>query len=154
MSFLTWDDIDLEGGFVTVRPKENFQVKNGETRDVPVTDDDLLARLTVKKKAGKSKFVFSTSTGNRVRDFLDKAKEIGERAGLKREDVWVHKFRASCATQLANDGLGFLGVQQVLGHKDRKVTDRYLAKSRALQLREAIKTVRERKLQLVKKATA
>lgn len=115
MSFLTWADVDLDGGFDTVRPKEGFQVKNGETRDVPITDDDLLARLAARKKSSKFPLVFHTGSGNRVRDFLDRVKKIGEKAGIPRDEVWVHKFRASCATQLANDGLGFLGVQQVLG---------------------------------------
>jgi integrase len=158
MSFLTWDDVDLEGGFVTVRPKEGFKVKNGETRTVPITDDDLLARLEAHKKVSKFSYVFSTSTGGRVRDFLDRAKAVGERAGMKRGDVWVHKFRASCATGLAIDGLGFTAVQQLLGHRDSKVTKRYLAKATDLRLREAIMAVRTqaagRKLALVKKATA
>jgi integrase len=145
MQFLSWDDVDFEGGFITVRPKPElgFTVKNGEARTVPITDDDLLARLKAHQASSKFQFVFATSTGGRVRDFLDQAKKIGERAGMRREDVWVHKFRASCATGLALDGLGFTGVQQLLGHKDAKVTKRYLAKAADVRLREQIKAVRE-----------
>jgi integrase len=158
MQFLTWADIDFETGLVTIhsKPELGFTVKTiGSARSVPITEYDLLQRLALRRKGKKvDSFVFATRTGGRVRDFLDRAKKIAARAGIPREQVWIHKFRASCATGLALDGLGFTGVQQLLGHRDPKVTRRYLAKAHDLQLRETIKAVRERKLQLVKKATA
>jgi hypothetical protein len=62
-----------------------FNVKTlGSARCVPITDDELFQRLAdrEKKKKKASDFVFATRTGGRIRDFLDRAKKVGERAGI------------------------------------------------------------------------
>jgi integrase len=162
MQYLTWGDVDFESGLITIcsKPELGFNVKTlGSARCVPITDDELFQRLTdrEKKKKKASDFVFATRTGGRIRDFLDRAKKVGERAGIPREKVWIHKFRATAATGLALAGLGFTGVQQLLGHRDPKVTRRYLAKAQDIQLRDQIKAIRQQskqRLQLVKRAHA
>jgi integrase/recombinase XerD len=140
----SWDDINLTRGTVTVRykPEYGFSPKNYREREIPIP-----ARLGKELKALKARsdktcgLVFPTSGCNPKQNFLDDLKACAERAKLKKEDFWLHKFRATFATWSLWAGVDLRTVQQWLGHSDMESTMRYLKPSRSQQVREKVNEI-------------
>jgi integrase/recombinase XerD len=132
--YTCWSDIDFNQGVVRVRakPRWGFSPKNYEEREIPVPRD-----LIEELKAWKAKsipaceLVFPTSRCRPKFDLLDVCKEVAERAGLNRDAAWLHKFRATFATEHLWNGVDLRTVQSWLGHKDLKSTMRYLKPNRS-----------------------
>jgi integrase/recombinase XerD len=147
--YLTWEDVK-DSGELCVTPKTmaqqgfNFLPKTRECRQVPVSTD-LINRLRAwqqNQKAGilrtgqaGSKLVFSNRRGNPHDGLLNLCKRIGTTAGLKQEDCWLHKFRATMATRWLRKA-DLVTVQYLLGHKDIASTQRYLAPVKNANLRD------------------
>ena len=85
--------------------------------------------------------VFPTSGCHPKQNFLDDLKACAERAKLKKEDFWLHKFRATFATWSLWAGVDLRTVQQWLGHSDMESTMRYLKPSRSQQVREKVNEI-------------
>jgi len=140
----SWDDINTSRGTVTVRykPEYGFSPKNYREREIPIP-----AKLVKRLKALKAKsdktcsLVFPTSGCNPKLNFLDDLKACAERAKLKKEDFWLHKFRATFATWSLWAGVDLRTVQQWLGHSDMESTMRYLKPSRSQQVREKVNEI-------------
>jgi integrase len=140
----SWDDINLTRGTVTVRykPEYGFSPKNYREREIPIP-----ARLGKELKALKARadktcgLVFPTSGCNPKQNFLDDLKACAERAKLKKQDFWLHKFRATFATWSLWAGVDLRTVQQWLGHSDMESTMRYLKPSRSQQVREKVNEI-------------
>jgi len=140
----SWDDINLKRGTVTVRykPEYGFSPKNYREREIPIP-----ARLGRELKALKARsdktcgLVFPTSGCNPKQNFLDDLKACAERAKLRKEDFWLHKFRATFATWSLWAGVDLRTVQQWLGHSDMESTMRYLKPSRSQQVREKVNEI-------------
>jgi integrase/recombinase XerD len=140
----SWDDINLTRGTVTVRykPEYGFSPKNYREREIPIP-----ARLgkelkTLRARSDKTcSLVFPTSGCNPKQNFLDDLKACAERAKLKKEDFWLHKFRATFATWSLWAGVDLRTVQQWLGHSDMESTMRYLKPSRSQQVREKVNEI-------------
>jgi integrase/recombinase XerD len=140
----SWDDINLTRGTVTVRYKAEygFSPKNYREREIPIP-----ARLVKELKALKARadktcgLVFPTSGCNPKQNFLDDLKACAQRAKLKKEDFWLHKFRATFATWSLWAGVDLRTVQQWLGHSDMESTMRYLKPSRSQQVRDKVNEI-------------
>ena len=89
----------------------------------------------------KCSLVFLTTGCNPKLDFLDCLKAVAERAKLKKEDFWLHKFRATFATWSLWAGVDLRTVQQWLGHSDMESTMCYLKPSRSQQVREKVNEI-------------
>jgi len=74
-------------------------------------------------------------------DFLDCLKAVAERAKLKKENFWLHKFRATFATWALWAGVDLRTVQLWLGHSDIESTMRYLKPSRSPIVREKVNEI-------------
>jgi site-specific recombinase XerD len=66
---------------------------------------------------------------------LEMCKVIGSKAGLTREECWLHKFRATMATRWLRKA-DLVTVQYLLGHKNISTTQRYLAPVKNANLRD------------------
>ena len=125
---LTWADVDLNDGSITVAKS-----KTGEFRVVWLTDRakailvDLKAELTGKKVIDVRVFPFAD-----IRKSLDVA---GERAGVGH--VHMHQLRHTYATRLRDKGVPLDRIKELLGHKTMAMVLRY-AKARPEQTREAV----------------
>ena len=167
MATLTWPDISYRAGTLSVRekPEINFAPKNYEQRtvSVPMT---LIQDLRDLSKESTSILVFPSPAHPTRRNYggsspdahhLELCKKIAFRGGLncgrcrnsKGERCaegptcnrwWLHKFRATCATELLQSGIDIRSVMSFLGHKNLKTTERYLAKLRQSSMRERIET--------------
>jgi len=129
---------------VQSKPHWKFQTKTGSSRNVLVSKD-LMDRLQRRKAICRpSKLLFGASTGKPDYHFLDKLKAIAKRVGLDPTTVWLHKWRATAATNwLRSKELGGKGwdigfVRQQLGHEDLKSIEYYIAivRNEELALRE------------------
>ena len=141
---VSWSDVNLTRHTVTVRYKREygFSPKNYREREIPIP-----AKLVKDLKAWKAKaaagcdLLFPTNGCRPKLDFLDCLKACVERAKLKKEDFWLHKFRATFATWSLWAGVDLRTVQQWLGHSDMESTMRYLKPARSQQLREKVNEI-------------
>lgn len=147
-SDLTCDEL-VPGRFnteirVESKPHWKFQTKTGSSRVVWVPKD-LMDRLLRRKATPRaSKLLFGTSKGKPEYHLWDKLKAIAKRAGLDPTTVWLHKFRATAATNwLRSKDLGGKGwdigyVRQQLGHEDMRSIEHYIAlvRNEEIALRE------------------
>ena len=146
---LTWDDVKFGDGVLCVTPKTvakqgfNFTPKTRECRQVPVSTD-LIERLKAfreRQAAGQgitgkhSILVFPNRNANPQAAMLEMCKVIGSKAGLTREECWLHKFRATMATRWLRKA-DLVTVQYLLGHKNISTTQRYLAPVKNANLRD------------------
>jgi integrase/recombinase XerD len=129
---------------VESKPHWRYQTKTGSSRNVLVSQE-LMDRLMRRKDTCRlSKILFSTATGHPDYHFLDNLKAIAKRAGLDPTTVWLHKWRATAATNwLRSKELGGRGwdigfVREQLGHEDMKSIEHYIAvvRKEELALRE------------------
>jgi integrase/recombinase XerD len=139
--YTCWSDIDFDQGVVRVRakPEYGFSPKNYEEREIPVPRD-LMEELKAWKVKSKPdcKLVFPTTRCKPKFDLLDVCKAVAERAGLNRDDAWLHKFRATFATEHLRNNVDVRTVQFWLGHKDLKSTMRYLKPNRSQAVRDKV----------------
>jgi len=118
---------------VESKPHYKYQTKTGGSRNVGVSKEfmDRLLRRKATKRA--SKLLFGTSLGKPDYHVWDRLKAIAKRAGLDPTTVWVHKWRATAATNwLRSKELGGKGwdigyVRQQLGHEDLKSIEHYIS---------------------------
>lgn len=140
----SWDDINLPRSTVTVRykPEYGFSPKSYKEREIPIPER-LVKQLKVRKvKRDKTcGLVFPTAGCRPKLNFIDDLKACAERAKLKKEDFWLHKFRATFATWSLWAGVDLRTVQQWLGHSDMESTMRYLKPSRSQQVREKVNEI-------------
>lgn len=114
---LKWRDLDLEGRKITI-----LISKNNEVRTVPL-NDTLYRELKSIKKHHESEYVFSNGNGDafgNVRKSFESALKI---AGI--ENFTFHDLRHTFASHLVMGGCNLRTVQQLMGHKDIKMTMRY-----------------------------
>jgi len=134
---LEWTDVDFDAGTITVREKVDFTPKDHEQRTIEV-DDTLLGILKEMKRLGN--YVFANSAGHKYTHSWDDAKKIGKKA--KVEDCHPHRFRATYATRLLQNGVDLKTVQKLLGHKNLESTMRYLAKAESPKVRAKVNAVK------------
>lgn len=125
---LKWSDVDLRERNITVR-----DAKNSENRVVPMnsTVHGVLATLRGRMDTADTGFVFTRLDG-RDRLAVDYIShlflEAAKKAGIS--DFRFHDLRHAFASRLVMKGVDFKTVQELLGHKDIRMTLRYSHLSR------------------------
>lgn len=117
-----WSDIDRANSTWTVQAQHS---KSKQKRSIPINDAAMavLDRLSTKDK---SEWLFISRQGDGTQRMTTISKvwqEIRKDAGLP----WLrlHDLRHNYASMLVNSGRTLYEVQQILGHSDSKVTERY-----------------------------
>jgi integrase len=114
---LTWEDIDLNNLNIKVR-----NTKNNEMRIIPI-NQTLFDELSARYGEATNGYVFSSRNG---RPFVDIKKGFSgalKRAGIR--NFRFHDLRHTFGSHLVMQGVDLRTVQQVMGHKDIKMTMRY-----------------------------
>jgi integrase/recombinase XerD len=136
-----WSDVNLVQHTVRVshKPQFSWTPKAYKEREIPIPEK-LVATLQAAKTARDKActLVFPTAGCRPKLDFLDCLKACAERAKLKKEDFWLHKFRATFATWHLWNGVDLRTVQQWLGHSDMESTMRYLKPSRSQATKDKV----------------
>jgi integrase len=145
VAFTAWTDLDLRNGLwhVRAKPDRGFKPKDYEERTVPLPDVLVNELKQWHNKNSKNYLAFPNDSndpqGHLLRDLKQVALEAGltcghctTRKGLscKRHPVcrrwYLHKFRATAATNWLQNGVDIRTVQTWLGHSDMESTLRYL----------------------------
>lgn len=119
---LDWSDIDLDKRIITVQPKDNWQPKDYECRDIPI--DDLLFGFlnNIKDKTGRVvKTIYNKdfSLDGISQYFIQKIlKKVGLRGSL-------HTLRHTFASHLVQNGVDLYTVSKLLGHSSINTTEIY-----------------------------
>jgi integrase len=127
---------------VTNKPHLGFMTKNGKTRYVRVDRELMDKLLALKATKRPSRLLFSTANGLPDYHMLDTLRSIASRAGIEPSRCWLHKFRATCATnwlrskRLGGEGHDIGLVREWLGHDDYKSIEAYFAIAREEELIE------------------
>jgi integrase len=139
-----WSDINLKHATVRVthKPDRGWTPKAYKEREIPIPSNLVDSLKTLKAKANKPcDLVFPTAGCNPKLNFLDDLKAVAERAKLKKDNFWLHKFRATFATRCLWAGVDLRTVQQWLGHSDMESTMRYLKPARNEAVREKVNQI-------------
>jgi len=138
---VSWPDIEFEKKIVTVRENRQFgwTPKAYKGRQIPIPSELVALLKTWREKSDKKcGLVFPTTGCQPKQNFLDECKAIAERAGLNKADFYLHKFRATRATELLRKGMDIKSVQKILGHSDMESAMRYLDHQRTDVLQSQI----------------
>jgi len=114
---LTWERVDFARGVIRLE-----ETKSGRRREVPMNRAvyDVLTALTGQKEEG---FVFRRRDGGpwgRVRTAFARACVVAELEAFR-----FHDLRHTCASWLVMRGRNLKEVQELLGHREFKMTLRY-----------------------------
>jgi integrase len=120
---ITWDDVDIRNGMVTVRDRKDPRKKDGNNQRVPLLNltkydawEVLLEQRIVTRGIGRFFPHHHKSAGTA---FQPACKE------LKIDDLHFHDLRHKGTSRLFETGLKIEQVALVTGHKDWKMLRRY-----------------------------
>jgi integrase len=114
---LKWSNVDLRNKTIVLK-----ETKNNELRIIPI-NDHLYETLKSLPQYFKRDYVFfNNKDGDRLKSIRSFEKAVA-RAGI--EDFTFHDLRHTFASHLVMSGADIRTVQQLLGHKDIKMTMRY-----------------------------
>jgi len=113
-----WSHIDLHARLWSIPI-----TKAGKVRHIPITPQ--LEHLIKSIPRTKSKYIFYSPEDPKkhLTNIYGPWNAIRKRAGL--EDVRIHDLRHTFASTLVNSGRSLYEVQQLLGHSNIKITERY-----------------------------
>lgn len=114
---LKWSDVDLRNHNLTLS-----ETKNNELRIIPI-NDPLCETLNGLPRYFKSDYVFFNKDGDRLKTIRTGFEKAVKRAGI--ENFTFHDLRHTFASHLVMAGVDIRTVQQLLGHKEIKMTMRY-----------------------------
>jgi len=114
---LRWRHIDFFSDLLLIPDS-----KNGEPRYVPM-DSALRSLLTNYPRRSNTEFIFTNANGDRLRNIRTGFKNARVRAGLN--DLRFHDLRHSFADFWVSDGGNLYLLQNMLGHKTSRMTERY-----------------------------
>ncbi len=145
VQYATWKDIDFQenAARVTAKARWGFIPKTWEEREVLIPDQLVESLRSCKAAANPDcPWLFPSSNGGVSYHFLDECKRIAWRAGLNCgtchtkqghchcgpycSNWFLHKFRATYATNQLRTGTDIRTLQVWMGHKDLASTMRYL----------------------------
>lgn len=129
---LKWSDVDMTNRVITVK-----RPKNNETKTVPINETLYKTLKSLKpKKDGRP--VFANENGEPYGDVRKSFATALKRAGI--ENFRFHDLRHTFASHLVMAGVDIRTVQELMGHKDIRMTMRYSHLSNA-HLKEAVKRI-------------
>jgi integrase len=115
---LQWIDIDWEQRQITIQ-----KTKNNTPRIVPV--NQIVHKVLSKRRQNMtSMFVFPGAKGKRRTTVKTAFKAACRRAGIS--NLRFHDLRHTFGTWLVNQGADIKTVQELMGHKTLKSTERYI----------------------------
>ena len=123
LCWLEWEDIDLNGGILLVRCKEEHRTKSGRNRAVALVPS-VVALLKRLQLVVGGRWVFQTSAGTRFGDNVRREfRTIVHKSGIRH--CTIHDLRRTFVSHLAMAGVNQAVVQQLAGHASMQTTLRH-----------------------------
>lgn len=120
---LKWDRVDLDARRLTVESSDDYRVKHGKTRVVPLSDEAL--EILVARR-GLSEWVFADEEAGRLKDeYVSKKFKSYIRELALDEELHFHSLRATCASWGLRSGASTPAIRDLLGHSTIRVTETY-----------------------------
>lgn len=119
---LRWDDVDFKKQRILVVSREDGHTKNYESRSVPMSRF-VIDALRKHPRCLDSPYVFCGVDGRPFHDVNTSFGKAVLRAGIPH--VRFHDLRHTFASWLVMSRVGIRTVQELLGHKDIRMTMRY-----------------------------
>ena len=114
---LRWRQVDLKNRKITV-----INAKNNEARVIPI-NQTLYQELMALSRSPNGEYVFSVRDGRPLKDIKTGFLSALAKAGIR--DFRFHDLRHTFGSHLVMQGVDLRTIQQVMGHKDIKMTMRY-----------------------------
>lgn len=134
---LTWDQVDLQNGFIFITDKV---AKSGHHREIPINNTlrSILIAMKVKSSPGEAKLF----PGN-----AETAWEVARKRAFL-IDFHFHDLRHTFATRIAMAGIPLGVLQKLMGHSDISQTMRYaqVQPDRMVDAVMALDKIKERKV--------
>lgn len=122
---LKWKDVDLANKRMLIQSSEEYQVKHGKFRTVPLNK---AAMAIIKGQSKNSEWVFADKDGKKfVDEFVSKKFKGYVRLCKLSEEFHFHSLRATFATWAIAAGMPIYAVKVILGHASVKTTEPYAA---------------------------
>jgi integrase len=122
LTALEWKDIDFKNGIIRVDNKKDHHTKNYQVRSIPM-NEILLEVLRKMPRRLNSSYVFQRKDGSKFHKMRSGFENAVKRAGIPH--VRFHDLRHTFASHLVMGGVDIRTVQELLGHKDIRMTMRY-----------------------------
>jgi integrase len=122
LTALEWKDIDFKRRIIRVDNKEDHHTKNYQCRTIPI-NDALTEVLRKVPRRLNSSYVFQHKGGEKFHKMKTGFQNAVKRAGIPH--VRFHDLRHTFASHLVMGGVDIRTVQELLGHKDIRMTMRY-----------------------------
>lgn len=123
---LTWQDVDLERGLLTLR-----DTKSGKCRAAIMSED--VKTMLARRQAGSAitGLVFPSRTGGRITEISNTFEVVVDALGFnghitdRRQKVVFHSLRHTYASWLVEQGVDLYTVKELMGHGTLAMTERY-----------------------------
>jgi integrase len=119
---LRWDNVDMKRGVITVASGKDGHTKNYESRTLPM-NRSLMEFLMNHPRRLDTPYVFSGQSGKPFSKTNYHFVRAVKRAGIPH--VRFHDLRHTFASHLVMKGVDLRTVQELLGHKDLRMTMKY-----------------------------
>jgi integrase/recombinase XerD len=126
--YLQRADLDFENRTVRVKAKPDygFIPKRWHERSIPLEEGLAVALEAHCRCLKTTDLVFPTKPGLPNGKHRVALTRLAKRAGMDDSRFWLHKFRATAATNWLRGGIDLRTVQMLLGHRSLESTLRYL----------------------------
>jgi integrase/recombinase XerD len=111
---------------VKAKPEHGFVPKRWHERTIPLEEGLAVALEAHCRHLKASDLVFPTRKGKPNGKQRLTLTRLAKRAGMDDSRFWLHKFRATAATNWLRGGIDLRTVQMLLGHRSLESTLRYL----------------------------
>ncbi len=119
---LEWKDIDFKRGILRVDNKKDHHTKNYQVRTIPM-NRSLVEVLRKIPRRLDSPYVFARKDGEKFQKMRTGFRNAVKRSGIPH--VRFHDLRHTFASHLVMGGVDIRTVQELLGHRDIRMTMRY-----------------------------
>jgi integrase len=123
---LQWEDVDFESRRLHTRHRGDFRTKGNRERLVPFRGGAEEALVKMRPGPDASGPVFTDRDGEPIRAgrVTTRFKDMARKADLD-ERIHFHSLRHTTASWLAMKGVPMHLIQEILGHSDQSVTEKY-----------------------------
>jgi integrase len=122
---LRWEDVDLHGGAITIRCRDDFRPKSGHNRTAPLSNEAVAGLAELRDAGEHDEWVFSTNGQRMGIDVHRTLAAIQRDAGLADNPFTFHDLRRTFLSHLQMAGVSSAVAQKLAGHSSISTTEKF-----------------------------